>query len=54
MAQKDARSWFMELSQALLTETELSELSDLILTFTVKQAQADGGSLLLLDEAKGE
>jgi len=54
MVQKDARSWFMELSQALLTETELSELSDLILTFTVKQAQADGGSLLLLDEAKGE
>ena len=54
MVRKDARSWFMEFSQALLAETELSELSDLMLTFTVKQAQADGGSLLLLDEAKGE
>jgi PAS domain S-box-containing protein len=54
MVEKDARSWFMEFSQALLAETELSELSDLILTFTVKQAQADGGSLLRLDETKGE
>jgi PAS domain S-box-containing protein len=54
MVGKDARSWFMEFSQALSTEMELSELSDLMLTFTVQQAQADGGSLLLLDEAKGE
>ena len=54
MVGKDARSWFMEFSQALSTETELSELLELVLTFTVKQAQADGGSLLLLDEAKGE
>lgn len=28
MVGKDARSWFMEFSQALLAETELSELSD--------------------------
>jgi PAS domain S-box-containing protein len=54
MAGKDDRSWFMEFSQALSTETELSELSGFILTFTVKQAQADGGSLLLFDEARGE
>jgi Nif-specific regulatory protein len=54
MVGKDVQSWFVAFSQALLAETELSELLDFVLTFTVKQAQADGGSLLLLDEAKGE
>jgi PAS domain S-box-containing protein len=44
----------MEFSHALSTETELSELSDFVLAFAVRQAQADGGSLMLFDEARGE